>query len=79
MMPIIFTDNHTCERCGKVFEWNYFELIRQNINSSQLKVEPMPHGKTLAHSCQQRNNGIFDIEVNCPHCDFDNHFTYSVK
>jgi len=35
-MPIIFTDNHTCERCGKVFEWNYFELIRQNINSPQL-------------------------------------------
>jgi len=79
-LPIIFTDDHTCERCKKVFEWNYFELIRQkNIDSPQFKFEPMPHGKTLAHSCQNRNNGIYDIEVNCPHCNFDNHFTFIVK
>ena len=78
-MPIIFTDIHTCEKCKNVFEWNYFELIRQNINSKRFKVESMPHGITLVHSCQQRDNGIYDIKVNCPHCDFDNHFTFIVK
>lgn len=78
-MPIIFKDKHTCKKCGKAFEWNYFDLIRQNINSPQIKVETMPHGLILVHSCQQRGNGIYNIEVNCPHCDFDNHFTYAVK
>ena len=78
-MPIIITDNHTCEKCGKFFEWNCFELIRQNIDSPQFKVEPMPQGKTLAHNFQQRDIGIYDVEVNCPHCNFDNHFSFIVE
>jgi len=78
-MPIIFTDNYTCERCGKVFEWNYFELIRQNIDSPKFIVESMPQGKPLAHSCRQRDNGFYDIEINCPNCNFDNHFTFIAK
>lgn len=78
-MPIMFTDDHVCEKCGKTFEWNYFELIRQNIDSSQFKVETIPCGKILAHSCQKKSNDIYDVEVNCPYCDFDNHFTLLVK
>lgn len=78
-MPIKFTDNHTCEKCGKVFEWNYFELIRQNIDSPQFNIELIPQMKTLAHSCHKRDNLIYDIEVNCPHCDYNNRFTYIVK
>lgn len=77
-MPIIFTDKHTCQKCGKVFEWNYFELIHQNIDSPHFTVETVPL-KTLVHSCQQKDIGVYDIEVNCPNCDFDNHFTYIVK
>lgn len=75
-MPIIFADIHTCKKCRKEFEWSCFELTRQNIDSPQFKVETIPQGITLAHKCQQRDNGIYDIEVNCPHCNFDNHFTY---
>lgn len=78
-MPIIFTDNHTCEKCGKAFEWNYFELIRQNINSPQFVVESMPLEKTIVHICHQRDIGVYDIEVNCPFCNFDNHFSFNAK
>ncbi len=45
-MPIILTDTHTCEKCRKVFEWNYFEIKRQNINSPEFKPEPIPYHKT---------------------------------
>ncbi len=62
-MPINFTDNHTCEKCGKVFEWNYFELIRQNIDSPQFNIELIPQMKALAHSYHKRDNLIYDIEV----------------
>lgn len=78
-MPIILTDDHTCEVCGKAFEWNHFELKRQNINSSEYNPEPMPHRKTIAHNCHQKDIGIYNIEVNCPHCNFDNHFIYIAK
>jgi hypothetical protein len=63
----------------KVFEWNYFELIRQNIGSPQFIVEIMPRNRTLVHSCRERDNLTYDIEVNCPHCNYDNRFTYIKK
>ena len=78
-MPIKFTDNHICEKCKKSFEWNYFQLIRQNVGSTTFKVEAMPQGKTLVHNFQQRDIGIYEVEVNCPHCDFDNHFSFTAK
>lgn len=78
-MSIKFTDTHICENCGKVFEWNYFELKRQNIDSPQYIFKLMPQERTLAYSCHERDNLIYDIGVNCPHCDYDNHFTYIVK
>jgi hypothetical protein len=61
-MPIKFTDNHECEKCGKIFEWNHFEIIRQNIDSPQFKVESIPFNKTLVHICQQRDLGVYDIK-----------------
>lgn len=78
-MPIKFTDNHTCEKCRKKFEWNYFELKRQNINSSRFEVESIPHDKTLAHGFQQRDVDTYDVRVNCPHCEFDNHFSTNIE
>ncbi len=78
-MAIIFTDNHICEKCGKIFEWNYFKSERQKIDSPQFKVESYPYGKTLVHSFRQRSSGIYDIGVNCPYCDFDNHFSISIE
>lgn len=74
-MPILFAGSHVCEKCKKLFEWNYFEQKRQRINSD-IKPEIVPQDKTLAHYCCQRANGVYDVEVNCPHCDFDNHFCY---
>lgn len=75
VMPIIYTDSYKCEKCGKRFEWNYFELKRQNIDSPQFEVEYMPHRKTLAHRFHQIDKDTYLVEVNCPHCDFDNHFS----
>jgi hypothetical protein len=78
-MPIIFSDKRICEKCGKIFEWNYFELVRQNIDSPQFVPETMPHRLTLVNSCHQRDIGSYDIGVTCPHCDFDNCFTFEKK
>lgn len=78
-MPIKFTGDLVCEKCGEDFEWNYFELIRQNIHSPQFTVECIPCRKTLVHSCQEKSCDIYDVEVNCPFCGFDNHFTYKLR
>lgn len=78
-MPIIYTDNYRCEKCGKIFEWNYFELKRQKINSTIFEVETMPHRKTLAHNFNQVDINTYYVEVNCPYCDFDNHFYIGVE
>ena len=75
-MPIKLSDTYTCDKCGKIFDWYYFELIRQNINSPQFLVETIPQAKTLVHSCQEIDNNIFKIGVNCPYCSFDNHFSF---
>lgn len=77
-MPIIFTDNQKCEKCSKVFEWNYFELKRQTIDSSQIKMESIPSNRTLAHNFQQIDIDAYYVKVNCPHCGFDNHFKFEI-
>lgn len=76
-MPIKFTDTHICEKCGKTFEWNYFELTRQHIDSPNLTVERIPTDKTLVYRFGKNNDGCYDVAVNCPYCDYDNHFSYS--
>lgn len=53
-MPIIFTDKCTCDKCGKPFEWNCFELTRQRGDSSKLKVESISQGKILVHHFQKK-------------------------
>lgn len=78
-MPIIFADNHRCEKCGKLFEWHYFKLIRHYISSPQFEVVDIPQVKTLVSSCQQSDPGVYEIRVNCPYCDFDNHFDFVVS
>ncbi len=74
-MPIKFTGNHTCEKCKKSFVWSYFDLPRQRTESDMF-VDTVPNDKTLAHTCNPNNNNGYDVEVNCPYCDYDNHFVY---
>lgn len=76
-MPIKYTDTHVCEKCGKTFEWNYFESVRQHIDSPTLIVEHIPKDITRVHLFKQSNDGSYDVAVNCPHCDYDNHFSFN--
>lgn len=76
-MPIEFTDTPVCKKCGKTFEWNYFESIRQHIDSPALIVEELPTDITMVHSFYKNSDGSYDIAVNCPHCYYDNHFVYN--
>lgn len=78
-MPIIFTAFRICENFGKKFEWNCFKLNRQRSDSQSLTIERPPFEKTLAHSCEQRDDNAYDVEVNCPHCGYDNHFSHILE
>ena|GEM_PF-4854091 len=78
-MPVKFSGKQKCEKCGEEFEWKYFELERQRISdpSNQLIVESLPVNITLAHACRMNNDGTYSVQVNCPLCDWDNHFQFS--
>ena len=75
-MPIKFTNNHVCEKCHKSFEWNYFETKRCKLNSDEAVVEIVPN-VTMAHSFFKNSETGYEVEVNCPYCFYDNHFTYN--
>lgn len=79
IMPITFTGDYVCEKCGEEFEWNYFELIQQNIDSLQFNDECILYKKTLVHSCHEKSCDIYDVEMNCTFCGFDNHFSYKLR
>lgn len=75
-MPIKFTGNHTCEKCKKSFEWSYFDLPKQRTENAVL-VDTIPENKTLVHTCTANGNNGYNMEVNCPYCDYDNFFKYT--
>lgn len=75
MMPIKYNAEHICEKCGKPFEWNYFDQRRSHLDSKSCFVEEIPN-KTLAHLFVKNNDGTFNVAVNCPHCNYDNLFIW---
>lgn len=75
-MGIKFKAEHVCEKCKKTFEWNDFELKRQNISSEHFDPETLPSGLVLAHMVEHKERGIYLIGVNCPFCSYDNVFLY---
>ncbi len=75
-MPIKYTSEHICEKCGKLFKWSYFEQIRTRSDSRIHFVEDVPN-KTLAHSFTENDNDTYSVEVNCPYCDYDNSFVWA--
>lgn len=78
-MPVMFSDKHVCEKCKQLFEWHYFDLMRQKMTSQFFVIETIPSGTTIAYYCQRSIDNSYNIKVNCPHCDFDNHFTHKPK
>lgn len=74
-MPIKFTGNHICEKCFKSFKWNYFEKIRTRMSSASYVAETIPN-VTMTHSFKANSEGGYNVAVNCPYCDYDNHFTF---
>lgn len=76
-MSIRFTGTHTCEKCGKSYEWNYYEGMRNRLDTAQCLVETIPFDKHLVYSFTKNNSGNYDVFVNCPHCCYENRFIYS--
>ncbi|MDD4781916.1 MAG: hypothetical protein PHT02_15115 [Tissierellia bacterium] len=59
---------HKCEKCKREFEWNYFQLPRDE------NVHEIPTDLKLVHTYKHLSNNKVSIAVNCPHCDYDNLF-----
>lgn len=80
-MSVIFTATHTCERieCQREYKWNCFEQTRRRTNDlTPNDIESLPaKDRATAHLCEKKDDGTYYVEVNCPYCDFDNHFTYN--
>ena len=75
-MPIKYASQHICENCHKKFEWIEFEGIRNKATDSHYVAEVIP-STTKAYHIEQNSDGDYDVRVNCPYCDYDNHFTIS--
>lgn len=71
-MPVIFSADRICENCNRKFKWHWFQIQRQRMGTAPA-FERIPTEKTLVHNCVSRNDTNYDIEVNCPHCGYDNH------
>ncbi len=63
---------HKCTNCGTIFIWGYFSLRRQRL-SSNMNVETIPSDDGIA-KCYAFSADTGDVRVNCPYCDYDNHF-----
>ena len=74
-MPIKYTEQHTCEKCGCNFEWNYFEYAKQKLGSPIFHVETIPDNS--ARISGKNPNGGYNVEANCPHCGYDNRFIFN--
>lgn len=70
-MPVIDKGTHRCQKCGRKFEWEYNEPVRDLMRQSCYRVETLPDPKLQVHSVSERN-GIPVYWKNCPHCDYDN-------
>lgn len=73
-MPIVNKGIHKCEKCGREFEWQHFELLHQSISSSNFIVEQLQDTKILVHSVTPHGDKI-EYAMNCPHCGYDNVFS----
>ena len=72
-MPIIDKGTFRCKKCGKVFEWVDFELIKHRMGQSRFQVERIPDSRLLARK-YLGEDGRSIYRKNCPYCDYDNQF-----
>lgn len=70
-MPVVDAGTHRCKRCGKLFEWEYFEPARSHMSSPFYQVEKMPDPKRLVRMISGPD-GLLTYRKNCPHCDYGN-------
>lgn len=75
-MPITYSEKHICEKCGKEFEWMHFDFIRNRMTDRQYTAEVIPN-ILQAYYFHLNDNGSYDVKINCPHCEWDNHFSVS--
>lgn len=78
-MPVIFESTHFCDGCKRKFDWIYFELKKQRNGLKLYEVETFPENKKLVHTFKETDIGTYYIEVNCPICDYDNHFPFILE
>lgn len=81
IMSIVDEGIRICEneRCKRKFTWIYFELERSRLGDNNYIVNEIPADKgTLVYSYIPSNTGA-SVRVNCPYCDYDNHFDVEKK
>lgn len=74
-MPIEYSDTHICDKCKKKFEWIYFHQVRTKLSETPYINDVPPANKKLVYLFQESDNGLINIGVNCPYCNYDNQFT----
>lgn len=74
-MPIYFEGKNECRRCGKVFEWVHYEMIRNSLRSGRFQVERLP-GKPQACNVRCVGDNQTEYTVICPQCGCKNSYTY---
>ena len=74
-MPIVFEDNHRCEKCMQRFNWIYFRSARSKFGLGLPVAETLPTLPT-AYRVEPLENDTYKIYINCPHCGYDNRFDY---
>ncbi|MCH5299012.1 MAG: hypothetical protein J1E96_04530 [Ruminococcus sp.] len=78
-MPIKFTDKHICEKCNTIFEWNYFEIIRNKLSDPIYFVDTQPVDKCYVREFRKKDSNIYEVVVFCPKCGRENKFEYKTK
>lgn len=68
-MPIIDKGTHRCEKCSRVFEWEYFEPLRNHRSQSLYQAERLPDPKRAVRKVWSNDPGY---RKNCPYCGHDN-------
>lgn len=74
-MPIHFEGKNECRRCGMVFEWVHYELIRNSLSSGRFQVERLPD-KPQACNVRYIGDNQTEYTVACPQCGCKNNFAY---
>lgn len=75
-MPIYFEAKSECRRCGKMFDWVHYEMVKSSIRSGRFQVERIP-SQPCARTVRHIAGNQTEYSVSCPHCGCINYYVYN--